>query len=552
MWKKQSKADCLRKGNEVSTLQERRNLRDLTAVFPDDGPQEKHLIGRGLWPDLVARNALPIGATLCLVWLATVCLVFLNRYVQLNFVPLLYMLPVVVAATRWGVIPGVVAAIAGAAASDFFFYPPLYTFWLNNPEDVVHLALFLFVGVVTSNLAARLKNEANMLRRREKEIRELHTFSQGLATCLTSRDLIFAVQDYISNTLGCSAALIASAADVDAAALPMGIRQEALRLVGSNVYDAAVVHESGTKRPWLVRTIVPEILGYSAIAVKLGERDGESAAAITRRASALLDEAIATLKHLKVKESIEQATIEYRTEVLRDALIGGVSHELRTPLASILGTCSVLSQIPVVLGDSQVRDLVEAIQDQAGHLDDEIRLLLDATRITANGIKPQKVWTDPTDIVAGAIKQKKRGLAEHRLVLDLLQEPPLVYVDPVLTEQALGQLLENAAKYSPAGTSIKVSTICGEDCIEFAVTDRGSGLTPDEIRKLGTRCFRSPRHAIAASGSGLGLWIASAFISANGGALHAASEGPKLGSTISLRLPITSKNYLQLLEMVDG
>ena len=539
----------------MSTLQERRNLRELTAVFPDSSPQQARLAERASWPDVIARNALPIGTTLSLVWLATICLVFLNRYVPLDFVPLLYMLPVVFAATRWGVIPGIVAAIAGAAAADFFFYQPLYTFWLNNPEDVVHLALFLFVGIVTSNLAARLKNEANTLRRREKEIRELHTFSSGLATCLTSRDLIFAVQDYISDTLGCSAALIASAEDAydaDATALPAEIRLEALRLVRSGARDAAVAHEQRTGRSWLVRTIVPEILGYSAIAVELGERDSESTTAVARRVAALLDEAITTLKHLKVKESIEQATIDYRTEILRDALIGGVSHELRTPLASILGTCSVLGQMPAVSGDSQVCDLVEAIQDQAGHLDDEIRLLLDATRITANGVKPQKVWTDPTDIVAGAVKQKKRALAEHRLVLDLLPEPPLVYIDPVLTEQALGQLLENAAKYSPAGTSIKVSTSCANDCLEFSVTDRGSGLTPDEIRKLGTRCFRSPRHAIAASGSGLGLWIASAFIAANGGTLHAASEGPRLGSTISLRLPVTSKDSPQLLEAADG
>ena len=98
-----------------------------------------------------------------------------------------------------------------------------------------------------------------------------------------------------------------------------------------------------------------------------------------------------TLKHLKVKEAIEQATINYRTEILRDALVGGVSHELRTPLASILGSCSVLDEMPAIRNDRQSHALVEAIHDQAGQLDSEIRDLLDATRISAKGVRPQLI-----------------------------------------------------------------------------------------------------------------------------------------------------------------
>jgi K+-sensing histidine kinase KdpD len=539
----------------VSTLEERRTLRHLTAASGNSDGAITY--GRSAWLDSLASNAFPLVVTLALVWLSTVALVFVNQFVQLDLVPLLYMLPVVFAATRWGLVPGVVAAVVGAAAADFFFYPPLYTFWLTNPQDVLHLALFLFVAIVISNLAARLKDEAITLRRREKEIRELHAFSQGLATCLTSRDLIFAVQDYLSNTLGYRAVLIASSnedadADADTAAFPQEIRREALKLIAAGIPRSITLFDPLSTKPWLVRVIMPEILGYGAIAVRLGPRLGESTAAVARRIEALLEEATATLKHLKAKESIEQATIDYQTEILRDALIGGVSHELRTPLASILGSCSVLGEMPGVRNDCRSYGLVEGIQDQASHLDDEIRLLLDATRVSAKGILPQKVWTDPTDIIDGAIKQKKRGLTSHRMVFDLMREPPLVHVDPVLIEQALGQLLENAAKYSPAGTSIKIGSRCADGYLELSVTDHGSGMTAEELSKLGTRCFRNPRHAGAASGFGLGLWIASTFISVNDGTLHAASEGPNLGTTISLRLPVTSTDTPEFLEASDA
>jgi two-component system sensor histidine kinase KdpD len=505
--------------------------------------------------NLLAANAMPMGATFALVWLATVSLVVINYFVTFNLVSLIYMLPVVVAATQWGVGPGIVAAVTGAAAADFFFYPPLYTLWIRDPQNVVDLILFLVIALVTSNLAARLKNEASALRRREKEVGELHAFSQGLATCLTSRDLIFAVQDYLSNTLRYRAVLIATEQDDDRgigddAAVPEQIRREAVRLIAANAPAASTVHDPRGGRTWLVRVITPEILGYGTIAVELGDGPGERTAVTARRVETLLEEATLTLKHLKTKE-IEQATINYQTEILRDALIGGVSHELRTPLASILGSCSVLNRMPAILNDRRSGELVEAINEQVGQLDNEIRNLLDATRISAKGVRPHLIWTDPTDIVSAAIKQKKRKLASHLLIVEVAREVPLVHVDTVLVEQALGQLLENAAKYSPLGSEIKIAGRCEEGCVFLSVKDQGSGLTADEKGQLGRRSFRGRGHAIGASGSGLGLWIASTFIAANGGSLHAESRGPNLGTTMSLRLPTVAADTPELVDALD-
>ena len=499
---------------------------------------------------------MPLGATFALVWLATVSLVVINYFVPFNLVSLIYMLPVVVAATQWGVAAGIVAAIAGAAAADFFFYPPLYTLWIRDPQNVVDLILFLLIALVTSNLAARLKNEASALRRREKEVGELHAFSQGLATCLTSRDLIFAVQDYLSNTLRYRAVLIATEQDDDRGigddgAVPEQVRREAERLIAANAPVASTVYDPRGGRTWLVRVITPEILGYGAIAVELGDGAGERTAITARRVEALLDEATLTLKHLKTKEAIEQATINYQTEILRDALIGGVSHELRTPLASILGSCSVLNRMPAILNDRRSGELVEAINEQAGQLDNEIRNLLDATRISAKGVRPQLMWTDPTDIVSAAIKQKERKLASHLLTVDVAREVPLVHVDTVLVEQALGQLLENAAKYSPLGSEIKIAGRCEAGCVILSVKDQGSGLTADEKGQLGRRSFRGRGHAIGASGSGLGLRIASTFIAADGGSLHAESGGPNLGTTMSLRLPTVAADTPELVDALD-
>ena len=541
------------KAKKVSTLQERRELRDLTAGLPiRDGNAISARFGAA-WLVLLTANAIPIGATFSLVWLATVSLVVINYFVPYNLVSLVYMLPVVVAATQWGIGSGILAAVAGAAAADFFFYPPFYSVWIRDPQNVVDLILFLLVALVTSNLAARLKNEALAVSRREKEIRDLHSFSQGLATCLNSRDLLFAVQDYLSNTLRYRAVLIAAGQDDygidDPGAVPDEVRREAAKLAAADASKPSTVVEVRSGRAWLVRAISPEILGYGAIAVQIGDTAGESTEVTAQRVESLLEEATLTLKYLKTKEAIEQATINYRTEILRDALIGGVSHELRTPLASILGSCSVLNQLPAITGDSQSSELIQAIAEQAGQLDGEIRDLLDATRISADGVRPRLMWTDPTDIVSGALKQKERRLASHWVTVDVNRDVPLVHVDSTLVEQALGQLLENAAKYSPLGSDIKVSSRCEQDCVVLSVRDYGSGLNPDEKSQLGKRSFRG--RGQGTDGSGLGLWIASTFIAANGGSLHAESQGPNLGTTMSLRLPTMSASTPELVDVLN-
>jgi K+-sensing histidine kinase KdpD len=501
----------------------------------------------------VRANAIPVLVSLGLVAAATACLFVLKEFTRLDLVTLFYLLPVLFAATRWGIAPAVVTAIAGAACADFFFYPPLFSFWLEDSRHAIDIVVFLFVAVVTGDLAARLKKEADALRRREAEMRELYAFSQRLAACFTGSALIFAVQDYLSNTLGCRAFLISRPVQPEDAAaagsdpIPPPIRQSAADLCAAGepqtrmVADAATLHTTphATPHTWLISTVA-ETAGYGAIAIDLGAGAEDDIAAIGRRVDALLQESGKTLQRLRIAEAIDQAKLKHQADLLKDALVGGVSHELRTPLASITGSACVLAEMPEVRNDPRSRGLVEAIQDQASQLDADIRNLLDATRITADGIRPHLEWTDPADIVQGALDLKSRRLAGHGIDLSLARDLPLLNVDSGLVEQALAQVLDNAAKYSPAGAPVSVAARAEHGQVVLSVTDRGAGLTPEEKTQFGRRSFRGRRHMIGAPGAGLGLWVASTLIAANGGTLDAASQGPDLGTTVTIRLPASS------------
>jgi two-component system sensor histidine kinase KdpD len=224
--------------------------------------------------------------------------------------------------------------------------------------------------------------------------------------------------------------------------------------------------------------------------------------------------------------------------LLREALIGSVSHELRTPLASILGAATVLSQSPAVAGNARLTSLAGVVRDEAERLNNDIQNLLDATRISREQIKPRMEWIEPSDIVNSALERRKRRLNGHTVSLDLDSNLPFIYVDPVLIEQAFVQMVDNAAKYSPSGSTITVAAKRNGHGLVLSVRDDGVGLTDEESAQLGDRFFRGARHASTTSGSGLGLWIAKAFVGANGGKIEADSPGVNLGTTIDIKLPV--------------
>ena len=244
-------------------------------------------------------------------------------------------------------------------------------------------------------------------------------------------------------------------------------------------------------------------------------------------------------------ETAERATSEARrraeTEQMRDALIGSVSHELRTPLASILGATTVLTSAPAVTADPRLEALAKVVREETERLNTVIQNLLDATRISADALRPRFEWAEVADIVNAALQRHRARLTGHEVKLELAGELPFAYVDQNLIEQALGHVIENAMKYSPPGSPIRIRGAVENGMIALTVADSGAGLTADELGRVGERFFRGDRTSAATTGSGLGLWIAKAFLHANGGSLDANSDGADRGSTVILRLPIPAQ-----------
>ena len=487
-------------------------------------------------------DAMPLLLSFGGVSLVTALLLLLERTIAVSLVPIAYLVPVVIAATRWGIWPATLASIASMAEADFFFFPPIFSFQVEDPQEVVDLLLFLVVALVSSNLASRLRQETDTLRQRESDIQNLYDFSRRLAACFTVSELISAIENYLSQTLGQPAVFFAAKTGGQlerprSGSLPEVVMENATSAIEAAAPSVRSVVDGATQNVWLLRMVSSETAILGLVAVNIGKGPAEALAVRTRRVDAILEEVSLTLQRIDIEKAMEDARLRLQGQLLRDAFHGTLSHELRSPLTAIRGSASVLDSIPVVQKDDRIHSLVEAISDEVAELDSFIQSLLNATRVTAGGITPHLEWTDPRDIVNAAIKARARRLVAHKVETDFAGELPPVHVDSGLIEESCGQLLENAAKYSPSGSTILVSVRRRQDEVVLSISDQGVGITADERPQLGRRLFRGQRHQTSIPGSGLGFWIASIFVGANGGSIDITSPGQGLGATASIVLP---------------
>jgi two-component system sensor histidine kinase KdpD len=496
--------------------------------------------------DRIREELRGIAVALCLVAVVTVFVNFIIVETGIGHGSVVYIIPVVIAATRWGIVPALVAAIGGVLASAYFFYPPLYSLRIKDPRQVLNLILFIFVAVVVSQLANRLKRQLETARQREIDLRDLYAFSRRLAVAFDVSDIHAAIEDHLANVIQRKVILFASAREASSSSgrhagimVPEPVLAEVVEVAsGRHDGNSGVTVNADSGDVWLIRAVSPKSSDFGVIAIDLGRASREDSDEMRIRVDAVLADATATLERLDVARAISEARMRAQTDQLREALIGSVSHELRTPLASILGAATVLSTAPALRGEMKLQALVHDVRNEAERLNNDIQNLLDASRISSDGIKPHIEWADPADIIHSAIERCRRRMADHRIVLDLPGDLPLVHVDPVLVQQALVQIFDNAVKYSPAGSQIAVAVRTRDGRMIVSVSDQGAGLTAAEQPKIWGRFARGERLAATTSGSGLGLWIANAFIAANGGTMNAISEGPGLGTAVTIELPV--------------
>jgi len=481
-----------------------------------------------------------------LVALTTFGVAIIIHFTNVRHISIVYIVPVLVAAIRWGVTEAIIAALCAIASAAFFFYAPIYDLRVHDPLQILDLILFLTVAITTGHFATRLRIEADRANRREREIGALYAFARRLASARDAAGIYDAIQQHLTLLVGRSVLLFGpvtteseALARCTALRVPPQVSDSvlsALRRGGNS--GVGTVTQDGDGQTWLVRPVSAQSPEFGVIAIDLGTRSRTETEKIGKDIDALLIDAAATLQRLGLERTISEARSRTDAEALRDALLGSVSHELRTPLAAILGATTTIAGAPQIKADPRLAGLANVAREESERLNHDIDNLLHATRISSEGVHAKFEWSELADIVNAAVERRRARLKDHEVEVRVAPDLSLVYVDSVLVEQALGQILDNAAKYSPPGSAIEVlAKRTGHD-VTIAVSDRGAGFSAEERSRAGERFFRGKRHASSITGAGLGLWIAQSFIAANAGHLEIESAGADCGSRVLMHLPV--------------
>ncbi len=469
----------------------------------------------------------------------------LREALGISSVALVFLIGVLASAVRYGLFPSLVAALVGVLAYNFFFLPPLYTFTITDPENVVALVVFAIVAVIASNLAARLRAQAIAARTRARITEELYLFSRKLAGAASLDDVVWASVYEIALLLKVNVVLL----------LPKDRR---LDLVGGyppedqlDEADFAAAQWSFEKNhtagrgadtlPGAKRLFIPMRTGRGAIGV-IGI-DSDRPGPLLRPEEARLldslsDQAALAIERIHLAADIERARLAEETDRLRQALLTSISHDLRTPLASIIGSATSLVAHGGELDAAARMTLLRTIQEEGERLNRFIGNLLDMTRLESGSLKPKADMADVSDLVGAALQRAKKILNDHKVETRIEAGLPMLSLDAVLMEQVLFNLLDNAAKYAPAGSEITVSARREGNKVAISIADEGEGIPPADCEQIFDKFYRVHRGDRQRVGTGLGLAICRGFVEAMSGTITAANRTDRSGAIFTLKFPI--------------
>jgi two-component system sensor histidine kinase KdpD len=460
---------------------------------------------------------------------------------------MLFLIPVMVSAVSFGLRSALFTAVVSLMAYNFFFLAPLYTLTISDPNNWLSFGVLLFVAVFTGNLAARVRVQADVAARRAGIAGELYKFTGKMAGIARLDDILWAACYQIAAMLKTNVVIL----------LPdRKTRQLEIRgafppddeLSADDVAAATWCWERGKPAgrnaetlPGAKRLFLPMRTGSGTVGVIGLQREVEKdlfTPEERRLLDSLNDQTSLAIERADLFEKVDEAQVLAEADKLRVAMLTSLSHDLRTPLASILGAATTLLANIGLYDTERIKEMLQVVREEAERLDRFVGNLLDMSRLEAGalGSKPQMV--DISDAVAAARARMVRRISSHKVREEIPDDLPFASADPLLLEQALVNLLDNAVKYAPAGSAIFVTARAMDDRIVLAVEDEGPGIPLSELPHIFDKFYRVRKADHGVAGTGLGLSVARGFVEAFSGTLAAGNRSDRNGAIFTLTIPI--------------
>ncbi|NGP18593.1 sensor histidine kinase [Devosia aurantiaca] len=495
--------------------------------------------------------ALTLGLPFFSVGATTLFGLGINALVALQNLSMLYLAAVLLSAVIAGRFSALLAAGLSFVAYNFFFIEPTGALTVAQPQELLSLVIFIAVALASGQLAARLREQADLSRQQARQSQALLDFSRKLSGAHGLDSVLDAIASHLQSSLSRSVVVLAANEDgelVPTSAWPPDQTLDPTELTAARwAFDkrepAGFLTGTLPQVRYLFRPIVSaqRILGVAAL--RMGPGDAPLPADDERTWIALLDQAAIALDRARLSRESAQASVAREGEKVQAALLSSLSHDLRTPLASITGAITTLRQLGDKLPAETRDDLLLSIEEESGRLNRFVANLFEMTRIEAGIVKARREPIDLPTIIDAATARARRLHPDLQVELSIAPDLPHALGDATLLEQVLFNLLDNARKYGGADQPVAVFAKAEGKLAAISVTDTGKGIPEADLEKIFEKFYRRAKGDGRPAGTGLGLSIARGLMTAMGGSIKATSPAiRKRGTRFTLRLPLAEKD----------
>ncbi|MNF55088.1 Sensor protein KdpD [compost metagenome] len=461
-------------------------------------------------------------------------------------ISLVFLAAVLLVAVRSSLGPALACAALSFLTYDFLFIPPNFSFSIQREEDVLTLLFFLLMAALTGNLAARQRRQLQALRDTQEETTELLDLSRKLTAATDRQAVVSAAAQHLDGWSDVQLCLLNRDGQNGWKVETGGPLEfsEAERAAADWAWQHDQPAGAGTgtlpfgRWWWWPLSVEDGPLALLGVCAK----EGQTLSGQRRRLLTALSQPLAqALARAQLADDLEAARLHGETEQLRSALLASVSHDLRTPLTSMRGSIDSLLALGEAIPLEDRRELLEGTRDEAERLDRYIQNLLDMTRLGHGALKLARDWVSPADIVGSALNRLRTVLAPLQVSTDVPAELPLLYVHAALIEQALINVLENAARFSPSHGRLQLCAGADDSELFFSVSDEGPGIPEEDRAKIFDMFYTAARGDRGGQGTGLGLAICQGMVGAHGGRISVADGIEGRGTCITLHLPLQAQ-----------
>lgn len=469
----------------------------------------------------------------------------LYPFIGVEHIGMIFLTAVVIVAVRHGLKPSLYASVVAALAYNFFFTEPYHTLFISRPREIISVVFFTIVAVIVSNVAAHARAQAVAAKARTRTTESLYSFSRKLAGAGVLEDVLWATAYQMASMLKVRVVILLP--ENGTVAVRAGYPPDDT-LVDADIAAArwAWEHNRPAGRgadtlPGAKRLYVPLITGNTPVGI-VGLDSDKAGPLLTpeqqRLFDALGDQAAVAIERIQLVADVDRAKLAAEADKLRSALLASLSHDLKTPLASILGSAGTLRDYSNTVSEADRAELLTTVIDESERLNRFIANLLDMSRLETGAMRPNASLQYVDDLVDSAMRRARNILSNHKVLTEIPLSLPMLNLDPVLFEQVLFNLFDNAAKYSAAGTTICVRAWEDGRWVTLQVMDEGQGIPASDLERIFDSFYRAEKRDHVLAGTGLGLSICKGFVEAMGGTIAASNRADRTGAIITIRVPL--------------